>query len=450
MPTISQIGPEGDTVRATRSETGGVRFRLFPQPPVLPAFAEPETVLVSREPGSIGPGPSDERMYVADALQKPQPYEYPYLPPFTGPVHSPVLPGPDGHFDHIPLDTREFNAAHMYGTLRFVLDIWENYFGGRIDWHFSDHYSRLELIPHLDWDNAQSGYGFIETGFGFDEDYGEHPFCLNFDILSHELGHSFVFSVVGTPPADRVSAEYLGFQEAASDIVTLISTLHFRSVVGHVLAETRGNIFVPNELNRFAELSPTRQIRDAGNSLRLDDVPDVRTPVVLLSQPDRHLIGQPLTGAVFDIFVELFQGLLVERGLVSAELDAMSRRAEQGMDEENERRVQQLFDEAFEGNDEDFEEAMIEARDILGALCATAFTQLGADLTYAQVAEAFLRADRLVTGGSLRHLICECFDWRQIALLPQLLPSRLIQFRRQGSIVTRKSMRLKTGLICNY
>jgi hypothetical protein len=438
--TISRSGPKGSAVRTTRGESGGVRFRLFPQPPVLPAFAEPETISVSRAPGSIGPGPSDERMYVADALQKSQPYEYPYLPPYAGAVHSPVLPGPDGHFDHIPLDTREFNAAHMYGTLRFVLDIWEDYFGGRIDWHFSEHYSRLELIPHLDWDNAQSGYGFIETGFGFDEDYGEHPFCLNFDILSHELGHSFVFSVVGAPRADRVSAEYLGFQEAASDIVTLISTLHFRSVVGHVLAETRGNIFVPNELNRFAELSPTRQIRDAGNSLRLDDVPDIRTPVALLSQPDRHLIGQPLTGAVFDILVELFQGLLVERGLIGAGLDAISRRVEQGMDEENERVVQQRFDEAFEGNDEAFAAALIEARDIVGALCAAAFRQLRTDLTYAQVAEAFLCADRLVTGGRLRGLIRECFDWRQIAPLPQRMPNRIVQFRRRGGIVTRKSM----------
>ena len=61
----------------------------------------------------------------------------------------------------------------------------------------------LELIPHLDWDNAQSGYGFIETGFGFDEDYGEHPFCLNFDILSHELGHSFILPRRHSPDRAR-------------------------------------------------------------------------------------------------------------------------------------------------------------------------------------------------------------------------------------------------------
>jgi hypothetical protein len=408
---------------------------------VLPAFAEPETVIIARTPGSIGPGPSDDRMYVCDAIDKTRPYEFPYLPPYRGPVYPPVLPGPDGNFDHIPLDTREFNCAHMYGTLRFVLDIWEEYFGGRIEWHFAEAYARLELIPHLDWNNAQSGYGFIETGFGFDEDYGEHPFCLNFDILSHEIGHSFVFSIVGAPSPDRITTEYFGFQEAASDIVTLISTLHFNSVVDHVLAETRGNIFVPNELNRFAELSPTHQIRDAGNSLRMQDVPDLRTPVSELSQPELHLVGQPLTGAVFDLLVELFQGLLVRRGLISEELDALSRRSEEGIDEEGERLVQDLFDEAYQGNHDAFAQVLIEARDIVGALCASAFRQLHPDLTFTEVAAAFLRADGFVTGGRLRPVIRECFEWREIGSSQQRAPRHIIEFTSQSRIVARKSMR---------
>jgi hypothetical protein len=419
-------------------ETYGVRFRLFPQAPVSPAFAEPETVVILRAPGSIGPGPSDERMYVADAQDKSQPYAFPYLPPFTGPVHAPVQPGPDGHFDHLEVGTREFNAAHMYGTIRFVLDIWEDYFGGPIDWHFADHYTRLELIPHLDWDNAQSGYGFIETGFGFDEDYGEHPFALNFDILSHEFGHSIVFAVVGTPPAEDISPEYLGFQEAASDIVTLISTLHFRSVVDYVLAETRGNIYVPNELNRFAELSPTRQIRSAGNSLRMEEVPDVRTPVEQMSEPDRHLLGQPLTGAVFDILVELFQTILVQRGLISHELDALSRRAEHGLDAGNEARIQQLFDAAFRDRSEAFAQALIDARDTVGALTAAAFSQLRPDLTYPQVAEAFLQADRQVSNGDLRDVIVESFAWRGI-LVPARGSKRLTGRIVRRSIVARRS-----------
>ena len=60
------------------------RFRLFPQSPLLSAYDEPETVCIPLSPGEIGAGPSDARMYIADAVDKPH-YEDPYLPPYRGP-----------------------------------------------------------------------------------------------------------------------------------------------------------------------------------------------------------------------------------------------------------------------------------------------------------------------------------------------------------------------------
>ena len=154
----------------------GTKFRLFPQPGFLEPYQEPETVWISPRAGSIGPGPADDRMYVVDTIDKEQPYEFPYLPPYDGPVRPPVEPNEFGHFDHLEVGSREFEAAHMYGTLRRVLDIWEGYFEKRIDWHFQDRYSRLELIPLLDWDNAQSGYGFIETGYEQTDEKEIRPF----------------------------------------------------------------------------------------------------------------------------------------------------------------------------------------------------------------------------------------------------------------------------------
>ena len=138
-----------------RDETKAVRRRVWRAFPAFPAgaggagIAEPETVVISRAPGSIRPGPSDERMYVVDALQKSRPYAFPFLPPFVGPANAPILPGPDGHFDHFEVGTREFNAAHMYGAVRLVLDIWRDDFQRQVEWHFSKHFARLELIPHL-------------------------------------------------------------------------------------------------------------------------------------------------------------------------------------------------------------------------------------------------------------------------------------------------------------
>lgn len=126
----------------------GTRFRLFPQSPVIADMAEPEIVWLAHSPAVIGPGPSDDRMYVVDAVGKQPYWDASHAPPYRGPRNPPVQPGPDGHFDHLTdCSSREFMAAHMYGTIRFVLDVWERYFGGPVPWHFAADYRQLELVP---------------------------------------------------------------------------------------------------------------------------------------------------------------------------------------------------------------------------------------------------------------------------------------------------------------
>jgi hypothetical protein len=116
----------------------GTRFKLFPQPGFLDGFGVPETVFVSSPAGSLGPGPSDERIYTIHPLGKPSPYGIEpdpsyaanmFLPPWTGAALPPAEPDADGHFDYLQPGTPQFEMAHLYGTVRFVLDIWERYFG---------------------------------------------------------------------------------------------------------------------------------------------------------------------------------------------------------------------------------------------------------------------------------------------------------------------------------
>jgi len=351
-------------------------------------------------------------MYVVDAIGK-QPYnDTPSAPPYRGPRHPPVEPGSDGHFDHFSdFRSRDFMAAHMYGTLRFVLDVWERYFRGPVPWHFAGDYSRLELVPLVDWDNAHSGYGFIEAGYSRLRGPDAHPFCLNFDVLAHELGHSFIYALLGTPPSGEPSAAYLAFHESAADCVAMIAVLDFDSVVDRLLERTSGNIYLPNELNRIGELSNTKQIRLASNSLTLTDIPDMRTPAAQLSQPQRHQMSLPLTGAVFDMLVDVFQQLLVEDGLISRELDVMSRRELRVTDEAA---VQAKFDRAYAGRHGGFKRALLDARDYMGRCLAAAWRTLSWDLSYGEVAAALLAADQRITGGGGREIIIESLLWRGI------------------------------------
>jgi hypothetical protein len=299
----------------------------------------------------------------------------------------------------------------MYGSLRFVLDVWEKYFGGQLPWHFRDYRPRMELIPVVNWDNAHSGYGFIETGYARPHEPDPQPFCLNFDVLAHELGHSFIYQLLGTPPQGCASAEYLAFQESAADCVAMIAAVHFDSVVDRLLMRTSGNIYLPNELNRIGELSENKEIRLASQSVRLTDVPDLRTPAAHLSQPQRHAMSLPLTGAVFDMFVDVFQRLLVEDGLISAELDAMSR---PGLSTPRQALVQKEFDRAYAGRHEAFKIVFADARDYMGRCLAAAWRTLSWDVSYESVAAALMQADRRLANGAGQELMTESLTWRGI------------------------------------
>lgn len=391
---------------AAISETG-TKFKVFPQPKFLRAFRAPETIRVSVEAKNVKAGPEDDRMFVIDAIDK-RPYEEGEGPPYNGPRNPPVQPGADGHFDYLDPGTREFSAAHMYAVVRRVLDIWEDYFGHEIAWHFDPPLQQLLLIPLVRWDNAQSGFGFLEFGYGRRPNGLDlrNPYCENFDVLAHELGHSIVFSQVGFPDNSlAVTPEYGGFHESSGDLTALVGVLHFNSVVDHLLDSTSGNLFTRNELERVGELSASREIRSAFNDLRMGDVSD-----------EPHELSQPLTGALFDVFVEVFQKQLVKNGLITQALaDRSFHEANSPSDDES---IQKEFAQAYDKNKEKFKNALLEARDYFGHLLAKTWSQLSANnLRYSKVAFAALAADRKLTNGVHQETIRACFSWRDISLL---------------------------------
>ncbi len=403
-----------------RDRERGTCFLLYPQAPVLPAYRRPERVVLSSPLGSLGPGPCDEHIYVADAIGK-TPYGFPYLPPWTGPVRRPPPAGPDGHFDHLPPGSREFAAAHLFGGVRHTLDVWEGYLGRRIRWHFHRDYPRLELVPTLDWDNAHSGYGFVETGWNRDDGGVGLQFALSLDTIAHEIGHSILFSEIGIPVGRRRTAEFLAFHEAMADLMALVGSMRFDTVLDHVLHSTHGNLYVTNEINRIAELSQTEQIRVASHDLRMSNVEGIWLDPAGEwhdeSGRDRHAhdLGLPLLGAAFDILIEIYEVTLVEHGLISPALDRLSRSGE--YDPVRVAAVELGFAEAFPGRAQGFKEALVHARDYLGFALGRVIEDLWPEgLTFGRVGAALLAADREMSDGRYAALIHESFDWREIRL----------------------------------
>lgn len=291
-----------------------------------------------------------------------------------------------------------------------MLDVWEGYSGERVQWFFADEYRQLEVIPSVLWENGQAGYGYIELGFALDGANDKRPFSLNFDVLAHEMGHIILASEVGMP-MNPDPTQYAGFQEAASDIIALISLLHFDSFSNHLLKVTHGNLYAPNELNRLAELSDTEQIRTACHDIKMSDVEFAWTPARFLTQKQIHKLGQPFTAAIFDILVEVFQEFLVDRGAITREVDKQSRA--DLSDEADLKKVQDGFDAAYEQDPDAFAAALLFARDFVGERLVKSWKRLDVDtLTLWTAAVGFLTVDRALSGMKYQEIIRECFRWR--------------------------------------
>lgn len=376
----------------------GTRFLIYPQAPYVPGYSVPETVWISDAPGSLQSGPTDATIYVRDPVQEKEPYEFPYLPPYVGLTNTPATPGPLGHFDHIPTGSREFVSAHAFACVRRVLDIWESYLGRKIVWHFAPTYERLEIIPWLDWNNAQSGYGFLELGIERGADGREYPFALNFDTIAHEVGHAILFSLMGIPE-NGYTADFGAFHEASADLVSLVSFLHFDSGIDRLLRRCRGNLLTLNELNRIVELTGERQIRLASNSRRMSEVTN-----------EIHDRSRPFTGAVFDTIVETFHRILVEEGLADERLLNLDLRQ---IDDRLLQEISDLTSVSYQAMPFRFKSALTEARDKVGLVLARSWDRLDPyGLAYPTAAETMLNVAR--SEPDLADTFEANFWWREI------------------------------------
>jgi hypothetical protein len=404
---------------------GGTRFRLFA------VYAEgmiPETVELPLPPGHIGPGPCDSALQVVDAADKPAPYDPPsYAPPYQGRRLPPALPDAQGHFDHLDVDTPQFLAAHLYGSMRHALEIWQRYLGRRVVWWHADRYPRMELIPLLDWQNAQSGPGFMETGLYCGSDGTVQPFALNFDVIAHETGHQILFSQIGVPDEDGVGVPFLAFHESFSDLVALVAVMHFPSVLARLLEQTQGNLYVLNLVNRIGETSAHTQIRLASNTATMAAVRDIAlAPDGSWIDPsgrgrNQHAVAEPLTGAIFDILVEIYQDTLVVEGMIAPEADVRGWTRDE-------------VDAAFTGVQthsaralarfrHGFTVAIRHARDSVGRAMAHVIHTVEPDgLTFDEVAARFIEGLLEQGNGAILEAMLDHFLWRGID------PRRFLKF----------------------
>ena len=388
---------------AEREASVGTRFLLYPQSPTTPGYDKPELVWISDAQGSILPGPQNARMYVVDPVDWKDPYNYPYLPPFRGAKGPPVEPSPEGHFDHIDPSDPAFLGVHVFGCVARVLDVWEGYLGHRINWHFADTYERLEIIPLIDWQNAQSGYGMLEFGYRPTADGGKDLFALNFDVIAHEIGHSVLFSEIGLPRPDvPPGPDMFAYHEGVSDLCSLIGMLHFDTAMDRVLRRGSGNLMALNELNRVAELADERQIRIAGNARKMSDV-----------SSEVHDKSRPFTGAIFDALIQTYHDTAVAEGLVHLPPGSISDARD--IDPDLEHTYARAFAADYDLKHFQLKAALADARDVIALGLAKSWAKLDSEtLTYADAAYAICEALQETGHGNVADTMVDCLAWREI------------------------------------
>ncbi len=397
---------------ATIDHNSGTRVRLFPQVHVLDTAPVTVTLRVPR--GRVRPGPGDDRLYVVVAPGKTEPYGLKidrfgrgvfHGPPWTGPALPPVRPDRHGNLDRIGPDDPGHLAVHAYACARLSLDVLESYCG-RVPWHFAKTYDRLEVICVPGQDNAYCGYGFVELGENTGDRRGlAHAYGLNLDTVAHEIGHLVLLSRMGFHESLFDNPAFRAFHEAMADLAAFLVAAHVDAVLDRVLATTKGNLYIANELSRVVELSPADQIRNLGHGVTMASFER--------GWGDEHDLSLPLGGAFFDIMVEVYQTLLVDAGVLGPEIVEVSDNFEAMLAFEHP--IEAAFAEAYAADPAPFKAALIAARDVLGTLLAHLWRHAEADgLTFAGVARATAVIERHLFGGRFARAVETSFAWRLI------------------------------------
>lgn len=368
--------------------------------------------------GVIGAGPEDDRIRVVDAIGK-TPYrdqltgDYIWRPPYPDgrPRGQPVRPNSRGDFDSLQPGSRPFSAATAYASVRCVLEIWEFYLGRRISLVGKSGQQKLEIIPRVAalGDNAWSGEWYIELGYA--DANPREPYCENFDVIAHEVGHIILKNVIGPTPNGRLAFERKSHDEAGADLVSLVSILHFDRVVDAVLERTRGKLFSVNILSQIGEYRMGRSGRRAGRLLFQNKT--MRSVAYARRAGDKYVYARPLLGAAFDILVEIYEARLVRRGLIPPELATRSTHATA----RGHPAIRRAFAAFYEKNPDGFAEALRDATADFARLLARAWDMTRrTGTTFSRVASNIAAADARLNRGRYRPIIQRAFAKRRIAV----------------------------------
>jgi hypothetical protein len=278
-----------------------IPFTTYMQDPAVakdnPALAFNEQLLVDWEPG-LADGPTSARFaivdYNSDTDELTPPAEWDEkLQKFV--IGSQVV---EQKTAHLP----QFHQVSVWATLQRALAFFEDgsALGRRIPWAFEG--NRLIVVPRAGfgenafYDRSSKSLQFYYFGSAPDIVYT----CLSVDIVNHEFGHAVLDGI--RPLYNESSLVQTGaFHEFIGDLTAILLTLRNGDLRRHVAKATAGDMTEAGAIASIAEefgrnVSGRPYLRTASNKDTMSDVQ---------GETSVHRISTVLTGAMFDILIEL-------------------------------------------------------------------------------------------------------------------------------------------------
>jgi len=194
-----------------------------------------------------------------------------------------------------------FHQLNAWAVVLRVLEFYEGpqALGRPVPWGFDG--NRLIIVPHAGYgENAYYDRHTKSLQFYYFGDHQNPSYtCLSHDIIAHETGHA-VLDGVRPMYIQSHSVQTLAFHEFIADLTAILLAIHNKDIRRFV-AQTSEGLHGANVVADLAEefgreVTGRDYLRTAFNDKNMADVMDSLIP---------HTISQVLTGAMWDILVQI-------------------------------------------------------------------------------------------------------------------------------------------------
>jgi len=256
------------------------------------------------EPG-LRDGPTSARFVVVDYNATTNTL----VPPAVWDEDDCCYRAPDGTIlDRNSTDLLQFHQLNVWAIVQNTLDYFESGFGlgRRITWAFEG--SRLIIVPHAGmgenayYDRASKSLQLYWFDTEVDSKTERVYTCLSSDIINHEFGHAMLD---GLRPCfyETVDAETAAFHEFTGDLTAVLMAFRNNGFRHQVLAESNGDLTTDTLLSGLAQ-----QFGEAvQNEPYMRSAHNRETMSKLKGNLEPHALSEVLTGAMFDILLEVFR-----------------------------------------------------------------------------------------------------------------------------------------------